>query len=154
MNRLLPFPYKITGLCIVICATILSVVYFVYGLRITIPVSAVLKVEIAKELILLLFITGLFMITFSKEKDERHCLRSVRIKAANQTIFIYILWMAFSVIFVFGNGFIFILMINIILPFIIYLTLFYSKKNRALKKRRLHLLRYKILRPITNLDKE
>jgi amino acid transporter len=117
-------------------------------------ILAIFQTNIVEELILLLFIAGFFMITFSKEKDEKHCLRAVRIKAANQTILIYIFWLIFSIMFVFGNGFNFILVLNIILPFVIYLILFYSKKNKVLKKRRLRRLQYRILRPLTDLKKK
>lgn len=166
MRKLLSYKYKIIGTCLVGCASVLSVIYFVYGLQRSVPVFAVftdyteteiftsIKTDIAEEVILLLFIAGFFMLTFSKEKDEKHCLRAVRIKAAGQTIFVYILWLAFSVIFAFGSGFSFIFVLNIIFPFVVYLILFYSKKNKVLKKRRLRRLQHRILKPATDLKEQ
>lgn len=151
-----PKEFKITGLCPVSCTIVLSVVYFVYGFQITMPVIAVFTsyINVAVELILLLFIPGFFMFSYAKEKDERQCLRAVRIKAVNQSIFIYTFWLIFSVMFVFGKGFLSILVLNIVLPFVIYLILFYTKKNKTLIKRLLHQFQNRILKPRADLKKE
>lgn len=165
MQKLLSFKYKIFGLISVGCALVLSVIYFVYGFRISMPVFAVfsysveseifttIRTNVAEELILLFFIAGFFLISFSKEKNENHCLRAVRIKAVNQTILVFIFWQIFSVLFVFGKGFHSILVLNIILPFVIYLVFFYSRKNKALETRRLRRLQHQLLTPLTDLKK-
>ncbi|HKI88492.1 MAG TPA: hypothetical protein VKA38_05645 [Draconibacterium sp.] len=114
-------------------------------------IFAIFKTNVAEKLILLLFIAGFFMLSFSKEKNENHCLRAVRIQAVNQTILVYIFWQIFSVMFVFGNGFIPILVLNIILPFIIYLVIFYSKKYKTLESRRLRRLQHRLLKPLVDL---
>jgi len=165
MRKLLSYKYKIIGLCLVGCAIVLSVIFFMYGFQISLPVFAVFsnsieteiftifKTNVAEELILLFFIAGFFLISFSKEKNENHCLRAVRIKALNQTILVFVFWQIFSVLFVFGKGFNSILVVNIILPFIIYLVLFYSNKHKAFKTRRLRRLQHRLLTPLADLKK-
>ena len=160
MQKLLSNKYKIPGIVCITCAFVLAYFYFYYDMRVALPVFAVyssipetkiftiFETNFSEELILLLLITGFSLVVFSEEKSESHCLRAVRIKAVIQTILIYIFWLAFSVMFVFGNGFVSILELNIVLPFIIYLILFYSKKNKVLKIRRLRRLQQLLLKPM------
>ncbi|MFW5774320.1 MAG: hypothetical protein ACOCWD_06525 [Tangfeifania sp.] len=162
MNKLLPYKLKIPGLISIICAAILTFFYFYYGFKISIPVFAVyssfLETKIfsvfttnfTEELILLLFIGGFSLIVFSKEKNEINYLKLVRIKALINTAIAIIVWWLFTLLFIFGNGFIAILVLNLIIPFIIYLAFFYRLKKRALKKARLQ----KLERTLTDFKTE
>jgi len=159
MNTLLPYKLKIPGFLLLCLGIILSIIYFVYGLRIILPVFAVyssfletkifttFKTNFGDEIILLSYILGFSLIVFSKEKKELNSYRRLRIEAIIKTIRIYILWMVFSILFVYGNGFVSILILNILLPFIIYLILFHSLKSKELKMRRYRLLQKKIIQP-------
>jgi len=145
MRKLLSYKYKIIGLCLVGCAIVLSVIFFMYGFQISLPVFAVFsnsieteiftifKTNVAEELILLFFIAGFFLISFSKEKNENHCLRAVRIKALNQTILVFVFWQIFSVLFVFGKGFNSILVVNIIIPLLSTWFYFTATSTKHLK---------------------
>lgn len=156
MEKLLPFRYKIAGIACAGAATALSAIYFVFGLKITLPVFAVFssyletkafttfKTNFAEEIIILLFLAGFSMLVFSKEKNEIRSFRAVRIKALYKTVTVCVAWLALAVIFVYGNAFISVLIINIILPFPVYLVFFYTKKNRELKKDRLQKLQKRL----------
>lgn len=141
MNKLLPNKLKILGWTSVISAATLTFFYFYYGLRITLPVLAVyssyletkfftaFKTNFSEELILLLFIAGFSLIVFSKEKNETDCIKRARVKALIKMVKVMIIWFLFTTVFIFGNGFIALLIVNFILPFIIYLIFFYQIKT-------------------------
>ncbi len=160
MKKLLPYGFKYAGVAIVFAATTLATVYFIYGLRIALPVFAVYSsyletklfatftTNIADEIILVLFIAGFSLIVFSKEKNEIRALNVIRNKAIKKSIITYIIWMGFSILFIFGNGFISVLVLNMIIPFIIYLLIFYGIKNRDLKRRRLQELQNTIIKTL------
>lgn len=158
MNKLLPHRLKIFGWLLVGLGTSLTIIYFVYGLRLIFPVFAIysayletkilttFNTNIGDELILLSFITGFLIISLSKEKEEIKSFKIIRIKALQKTVLIYFSWLIATVLFVYGNGFISVLILNTILPFIIYLALFHILKRREIKKRRLRSLQNKIIK--------
>ena len=157
MIKLLSYKYKIVGLFCVGCAIALTFVYFNYGWRISIPVFAIFssyletkvfatfKTNVIDEIILLLYVVGFFLISFTKEKDEKRCLKVVRRRALNKTIFAYLVWLLVTVSFVFGNAYIVTLILNLIIPFLFYLVFFYYLKNKELKRCRMHEIQKKIL---------
>lgn len=158
MIKLLPYRLKIFGWLLVGLATCLTITYFVYGLRLIFPVFAIysayletkfftfFNTNIGDELILLSFITGFLIISLSKEKDEIKSLTIIRLKALQKTVLIYFSWLIATILFVYGNGFISVLILNTILPFIIYLALFHIFKRREINKRRLRCLQKKIIK--------
>jgi len=161
MNILLPYKFKTPGYICTVVAVVLSVVYFYFRLQISVPVFAVISSNIEtniftifetnffEKLIMLIFVAGFSLVVFSREKEEARYLRIVRIMALKRTIAAYILWMILSIIFVYGNAFIAVLVINIISPFIIYLIIFNTIKYRELKKNRLRKLQNKLAKSIS-----
>lgn len=156
MIKLLPYKLKIYGWISVFAATALTFFYFYYGVKISMPVFAVYSsyletkffsfftTNFTEELILLLFIVGFSLIVFSKEKKESGFLRLVRIKALTNMIKTVVIWWLFTVLFIFGNGFMVVLILNLVLPFIIYIFFFHRIKNRESKKVRLQNLQRKL----------
>ncbi len=142
---LLSSKFKLPGFILILAGTGLTVLYFGFDFRFEMPVLAVFssfmetrffttfRTNFADELIILLFISGFCLVVFSKEKNEREILREIRIRAVYKTIIIDILLLVFTTLFVFGGGFMAFIIINLILPFIIYLILFNILKSKAVK---------------------
>jgi hypothetical protein len=146
MKILLPYRYKLIGIFLLGISMILTVKYFLYGLRIMSPVFAIyssymetkylttFRTNIGDELILLLMLSGFFLIVFSSEKNEKEyphkLLEFIRIKALRKTIIYYFFWIIFTILFIYGNGFMATLILNMVFPFLIYILLFYYLKNK------------------------
>ncbi len=142
---MLSHKFKIPGYILIILGFVLTYLYFVVNIRIEIPVLAVVssftetkfftvyKTNVTDELIILSLVAGFCMIVFSNEKNETDALRQIRIKSLLLTIRADILLLLFFTLFIYGGGFMAFIIINIVLPFIIYLIIFNILKNRDIK---------------------
>ena len=83
---------------------------------------------------MLLLMIGFFLWAFSNEKHESEGIRILRSRALYKAIITDTGILIFSILFVYGSGFIGIILINMILPFILYL--FYFNYLLAREKRR------------------
>lgn len=145
-NLLLPYQWKFLGLFLTIIGILLAVFYLWYDFRFTLPVFAVFssfletkmfvtfRTNFADELILLLLLIGLGLVVFSKEKTESEKLDILRDKALAKAMITNNLVLLLSVLFVFGSGFIAILILNLFSTSILYLIFFYLLKHKALYK--------------------
>ncbi|MEI6048695.1 MAG: hypothetical protein WCS03_07320 [Bacteroidota bacterium] len=143
---MLSFRYKIPGFVLIFIGLILTILYFSIEFRFELPVFAVassyvetrffttFSTNFADELILLTLLTGFSLVVFSKEKNELDFYNSLRIRAIVKTSVANVLFLIFSVMFVYGSGFMIILILNIFLPFILYLAIFNFMKFREMKK--------------------
>ena len=128
--------------------TILACLYFLIDLRFQFPVLAlvssymetrflaVFKTNFADETILILLLTGFSLWTFSREKKETADMARVRAMAVKKTIYLNIALLFFAVLFLYGGAFMGFLMMEMVLPFIIYLIMFHltlKKQRRATK---------------------
>lgn len=125
---------------------LLSGAYFIFNFRFELPVFAVVssymktrflttfKTNFADETIMLLLILGFFMWAFSEEKQEYEGLWILRIRALKMAVLTDIGVLLFTILFIYGSGFIAIILINMILPFILYLSCFYILKARGRNK--------------------
>ncbi len=148
-NFLLPYTWKLIGLFLTISGIISAVFYLWFDFRFTLPVFAVFssfletkmfttfRTNFADDLTLLLLISGLALIVFSKEKIEYENLDSFRGRAFVKALIINNLFLFLSILFVFGSGFIAILVINLFSFSIFYLIFFYLMKQK--KKNRINL---------------
>jgi hypothetical protein len=146
MNTLLKYQFKWLGISLILLGIVLTVAYFSFNFRFLFPVFAVYSefmeiktfttftTNFADELILIVFLSGFFLLIFSAEKNENTQIQKIRAKAMKNSLLFYFGWLFFSVLFVFGNGFISILILNLILPFVIYLCFFYALKFRIKAK--------------------
>ena len=158
MIQLLPFKYKLIGLIFIVCASCLTGLYFYYGIRIEIPVFALFssyletkfftffKTNFIEEIIMLLFLAGFSFIVFSKEKNEKKWLTNIRIRALGNTIKIFVGCITISILFIYGSAFITVLTLNMVLPFVIYIIVFYSLKSNTTKRRRIRILQQKLFK--------
>lgn len=145
VKGMLSYKFKIPGYILIIAGSVLTYLYFVVNIRIEIPVLAIVssftetkfftvyKTNIADELIILSLVAGFCMVVFSNEKNETDALRKIRIRSLFLTIRADILLLLFFTLFIYGGGFMAFIVINIVLPFIIYLITFNILKNRELK---------------------
>ena len=139
---LLPYPWKFAGLALTLTGTIFAVLYQWFDFRFLMPVFAVyssffetrmfvsFKTNFADELILLLLLIGLFLILFSKEKNESEILDSFRTRALLKAVISNNILLLFSILFIYGAGFIGILVLNIFSFSLFYLFFFYLFKFR------------------------
>jgi hypothetical protein len=141
-NFLLPFPWKFAGISLTLAGLVLAVLYIWFDFRFTMPVFAVFssfmetktfatfKTNFADDLIMLLLISGLGLIVFSKEKTESDQLNQARTQALIKAILANTIFLFFSVLFVYGTGFIGILVFNLFSVPIFYLFFFYAFERK------------------------
>jgi hypothetical protein len=158
MNQFLPFKYRVIGITVVVFAFLLNVAYFLFELRIESSVFAIVstfldtkffiffKTNIIEEIIIILFLVGFSLIVFSQLKNEKKWVLNIRIKSLIYTIFAYLIWLMITTIFIYGSAYISILIINIVLPFIIYLIVFYHLYFKACKRRKIRILQQKLFK--------
>jgi uncharacterized membrane protein len=90
----------------------------------------VFRTNFADELTLLVLICGLGLIVFSKQKNEWAGLDFIRFKALSLAVIANTVFLLLSVIFVYGSGFMGILVINVISLFVFYLIIFLLIKRK------------------------
>ncbi len=132
---------KIAGMVLAFAGTILAIIYIFFDFTLKIKVFAVyssflatkyfttFKTNIFDELTMLLLISGLALIAFTKEKNETEGLDLFRFRAFFRALVANTVFLLLSVIFVYGTGFIAILAVNIFSLFIFYLLFFYLGKR-------------------------
>ncbi len=139
MKLLLPNKLRIYGWIILLFGIVLGVIRFYFGIKLellNIKVFAVyskyfetnyFKVidnHVSEEVTALLLLVGLFFISFTKEKIENDFVSMVRYKSLILTFYINTTLVSLSFLFVYGFGFINLLVISVFSPFIIYVILF------------------------------
>jgi hypothetical protein len=140
---LLSYKFKLPGLVLIFAGTVLTFFYFGLDFRFEIPVLAlfssfmetrfftIFRTNFADELIMLLFLSGLFLLAFSADKHELDSYKSLRIKALIKTVVADSIFIILSLLFVYGSGFLAVAIMNFFLPFILYLVIFNILKKRA-----------------------
>ena len=136
--------FKIPGLILVIAGLVLAILYFSINLRFEIPVFAVVSsfmetklfttfsTNFADELTMILLFSGLFILATSEEKDENEQVKASRQKAVKTALIINSAILAFAILFIYGSGFMAVIIANPFMPFIIYLIMFsFLKRKRT-----------------------
>lgn len=141
---MLPYPWKFPGLFLISAGFILAILYLWFDFRFTMPVFAVFSsfvetkmfetftTNFADDLIMLLFVCGFGFIVFSKEKVETQNLDSVRYKAISKAAVANNIFIIFSILFVYGSGFIAVLVLNLFSFSVFYLFIFYFLKKKEM----------------------
>lgn len=139
MKLFLPNKFRIYGWTILLFGILLGITRFYFGIKLeflNIKVFAVyskyfetnyfkvIENHVSEELTALLLLVGLFFITFTKEKIENDFVTPLRYKSLILTFYINTALVVLSFLFVYGFGFINVLVINVFSPFIIYIILF------------------------------
>jgi len=138
LKLLLPNKLRIYGWIILLFGVVLGITRFYFGIKLellNIKVFAVyskyfetnyfrvIDNHVSEELTALLILVGLFFISFTKEKTENDFSSTLRYKSLILTFYINTALVFLSFLFVYGFGFINILVINVFSPFIIYVIL-------------------------------
>jgi hypothetical protein len=143
---LLPFRMKPIGMALVILGLTGLGFYLWTDFRLILPVFAIyssfLQTDIFKivhtnitdELIIAVLLAGFILMVFSEEKTELRRYRLFRYRAWIKSVLINSAILLFSVIFVYGTGFIVILAVNLYSTFLIYLVIFHFLKIREKRK--------------------
>jgi hypothetical protein len=138
---LLPYPWKYPGLVFILLGIVLSILYIWYDFRFTLPVFAVFSsfvetkmfaifnTNFADELIMLLFVIGFSLVALSREKNESVKLDFIRAKSLVKALISNTFLLLFSVLFVYGSGFIAILVLNLFSFLVFYVCVFYYLKK-------------------------
>ncbi len=144
MNKLLlPYTWKVVGFFLAMVGVVLGFFYIWFDFRFTMPVFAVFSsfletklfvtfnTNFADELIMLLLVSGLALIVLSKDKTESENLDAIRGKALIKALISNSIFLFFSILFIFGSGFISILVLNLFSLFLFYLFFFYLLKRKV-----------------------
>jgi hypothetical protein len=139
---LLPYRWKYVGWMLTMIGFILGGIYLTYEFTLRMPVFAVFssfletrmfvtfKTNVADDLILLLLITGFGMAVGSRERIESEQLDLVRAKAFAKAFMANTIFLLFTILFVFGGGFLGVLILNLISFSIFYLLFFNISKRK------------------------
>jgi len=137
--------YKNPGIMLLIAALILTIYYFLFNFRFSFPVFAVISsysetkffwtfsTNFADELILILFTAGFTLTILSREKTKYKEYKLIRRKAIYFTIMAEIGYLIFIILFSFGSAFIALVILNLFLPFVLYLVFFNTMKFKVMR---------------------
>jgi hypothetical protein len=140
------YKFKYVGLIFVLSGVLLTLLDQIHRLRIRLPVLAVhssyiqtkyfviITNNIFEEITMLCLLAGFLFLVFSKEKIELKEYKTLREESWRIAIILNSALLAFSILFIYGKGFIAVLILNMFTYFIFYLMVFMIKKAR-LKKR-------------------
>jgi amino acid transporter len=139
---MLSFKWKIAGYALLLMGAVMAILFFLTDFRFEFPIFAIFSsymetrfftffsTNFADELIMMVLLCGFAFVSFSKEKKESDHLKTARMNAIRKTAIVNTVFLIFSILFVYGSGFIAVLIVNMFMPFIIYLILFNTIKNK------------------------
>lgn len=146
--NLIGYKWRLPGFLLIIAALVMALLYFAFSFRFEIPVLALIssyketnfftlfRTNFADESIMLALTAGLALVVFSKEREELEIYKELRMSAFATTAIVNTLILFFSVLFIYGSGFMVIVILNLFLPSVIYLIVFNIKKSMALNPHR------------------
>ena len=110
-------------------------VFALYSLYIQSKTLQVIKNQLLEEIAGILIIVGLYLIAFTKEKVENESFNALRLKSFFITAYLNLLFLLIALLFTFGLGFVYMLMLSMGLWLVIYtltcrLLLFRNRKNQ------------------------
>ena len=138
-SYLQPKGFRFVGYIMTFAGAILGIMRFYFGIKPDLldqKVFAVysvylktktLKIEsnqLIEEIVGLLLILGLLMIAFAREKDETPQISTIRLKAFFISFYINSAFLIFTILFTFGLAFIYMTVLNLVLPLSIYVIVF------------------------------
>ena len=112
-------------------------VFAIYSAYFSTRWFAVIDNNIMEELCGILVISGLFMIGFAKEKDEKPIYREIRFKALMISVLLSAGMILFSFLFIYGTAFFAVMIFNTFLPLVLYILLFFFMLHKYKNKDKL-----------------
>jgi len=146
---ILPFGFKYAGIVLFLAGLVLSYLVFANNYKpdfLNIPVFAVYsaymsktifgitQTNLADELAIILNLTGLAFLAFSREKNEKSHFETTRAKALLYAVLMNIVFLLLCTLFIFGTGYIAVLIINIFSILTFYLIFYYAFLIKSLQK--------------------
>ncbi len=148
---LLPRKYRFVGYLFLLIGFVSGFVRFYLGIKpdyLTLPVFAIysefietktfqfITNNISEEITALFCITGLFLIAFSKNKYEYESTQLIRLRALVYSIYFNTILLILSTMFVYGFGFITVLIVNIVSQLALFVLIFNLLliKDKSLQK--------------------
>jgi hypothetical protein len=136
---LLPGRLRLPGMIFIVLGFCLGIVRFWYGIKpdfLNFKVFAiyssylqskfleVVKNQMSEEITGILVITGLFLVAFAKEKEENERLDALRLNSFFISFYLNTIFLLAALIFTFGIGFIYMMMISLVSWLSIYIISF------------------------------
>ena len=136
---LLPNKFRFIGIFSVLVGIVLSVIRFLYEVKPEYLNQKVFAVyssfleksyftvttnNIFEEICGITILLGLFMIVFSKEKNENDKIQEIRFYSIMYSVYANFFIVLFSLIFIYGLGFIYFLVLNMYLVLIMFIVIF------------------------------
>jgi hypothetical protein len=130
----------VAGWILIGAGAVLTGFYIGTSFRITMPVpvlfSAFMEVKyftsfptnVADELTMLTLLLGFFMVVFSKEKPGGPDSWEIKGKALFKALYVNCIILFLSIIFIYGQGFLAVLLLNSYSIFILYMVFLYRMK--------------------------
>jgi hypothetical protein len=134
--------YKIPGFILILAGMALTAVYTLHRVDLTIPAFAVyssyietkyfsiIRTNFFEEVIFTTLFIGFILTSFSKERNEHEYYSVLRGKSWQGAILLNTAMLLFFSLFVFGRGFMMILIFNLFSVFIFYHVIFLVKKRK------------------------
>jgi hypothetical protein len=99
-------------------------VFAIYSQYLGSKFMQVIKNQLLEEVAGVLFMLGLFLIAFTKEKDENEKTNEIRLRSFFTAAYLNVIFVLFSLLFTFGMAFMYMLMANMALWLIVYIISF------------------------------
>jgi hypothetical protein len=139
------YRYKIAGVVLLMAGMVAGLIFVFTDFRLLIRFPAlvssfmetkfflVTRTNILDELVLLLTITGLFLITFSKDRNQAIYPVQLAANAWRLALIANTALMLFSILFIYGSWFVYVMVINLVSVFVFY-NLFYEVSKYRYRK--------------------
>ena len=139
LTYLLPGGFRFYGLIFTLAGAMLGTMRFYFGVKpdlleqkafavysvyLGTKTLRVVNNQLIDEIAGVLLIAGLFMIAFAREKNENPLLNSIRLKAFFISIYLNTVFLIFSLLFTFGLAFMYMSIMNLVLPLLLYIISF------------------------------
>jgi len=136
---------------------LLSIIRFYYGIKLQIldlktfaiyssffesKTFIIIRNNLTEEAAGLLTLVGLFFVAFSKEEEENQDVSNLRLRSLIIAIYVNTIFLIISIFFVFGIGFVEVMIVNLLTSLLFYIIIFkynihkrkISEKNGSLSK--------------------
>lgn len=139
---MISYKFKYVGGGFLLSGLILAIINQIHRMHLKIPVLAIqssyiqtkyftiMRTNIYEEIMMLCFLAGFFLIAFAKEKTELKEYDTLRNSSWRMAIVLNTVMLASSILFIYGKGFIAVILLNMVSVFIFYILVFTIKKTR------------------------
>lgn len=139
---MISYKFKYVGAGFLLSGLILVIINQIHRMHLKIPVLAIqssyiqtryftiMKTNIYEEVMMLCFLAGFFLFAFAKEKTELKEYDALRNSSWSIAIMLNTAMLACSIVFIYGKGFVGVILLNMVSVFIFYILVFTIKKTR------------------------